>query len=128
LLYSVVLVSAVQQCESAIIIHTHTHIYIYSLRLEPASPSPPHPLGCRSTRLNSPCPIAASHQPSVLHVVVCMCHRCSLSSCPPLLLANPFSGPWSPLTEMSTHTHTHTVQNRACPCERKGLHHTGGYS
>ena len=75
LLYHVVLVSALQQCESATGIHmsppSWTHL-------------PPHPtsLSChRALSLSSLCHIAISHWLSVLHMVMCMfqCYSFKLS-------------------------------------------------
>ena len=52
------------------------YVYIYPLLLEPAS----HPSrSSQSTELNSLCYTAASHQPSISHMVVYTCQRFSLS-------------------------------------------------
>ena len=78
LLYSVALVSAVQRCESVLI------IYVYPLPLELPSP-PPQPLGHQSVRLVSVCFTATSHQLSTLHMMVCVCQCYFLSLFHPLL-------------------------------------------
>lgn len=66
--YSVVLVSAVQQCDSIIIIH---YFYMYKI-YTPLSPIPP-PRSSQSARLVPLCYTAASHQPWVLHMIVYIC-------------------------------------------------------
>ena len=64
MLYNVVLVSAIPQGESAIII-------CIPLGLEPPSPpATPPPRSPRSARLNSLCYIATSHQLSVSHLMI----------------------------------------------------------
>ena len=74
LLYNVVLVSAVQQCESAIPVHVPS--------LSWASLTSPHPtpLGRHSTGLGSLCYTAAFHQPFILQMVVYTCQRHFLHS------------------------------------------------
>ena len=84
LLYKVLLVSAIQQCTWAIIIH-----------ISPPSPSPVPPiLVITEARLGSLCYIAASPQLSVLYMVAYICRRCFLNSslCPsPTVSTIPFS-------------------------------------
>ena len=86
MLYNVVLVSAIQQHESAVI-HTDTHTS--SLSLESPSPSCPAPLGRHRTPLCSLCYTAASHLLIILHMIcICQCYFLS-SSCPLLPLLCP---------------------------------------
>ena len=74
--YNVGLVSAIQQCDSIIIIH---YFYMYKI-YTPLSPIPP-PRSSQSARLFSLCYTATSHQPSVLHMIVyiCWCYFLHLS-------------------------------------------------
>ena len=78
LLYHTVLLSATQQLKSAISLGVSP-----GTSLPPALPHPT-PLSCQSAGW-TPCYTAASHQPSVLHLVVraSQCHALNLS--PPLL-------------------------------------------
>ena len=71
LLYNSVLVSAIQQYKSVIIIYIYIYIpSLLSLLLLP----PPHPSrSSQSARLGSLGYIATSHLLSVLHMVVCIC-------------------------------------------------------
>ena len=79
--FTMLLVSAVQQSESAIRIH----ISPYALPLEPPShPSYPIPLGPHKVLSWSLCYAAAYHEPSILHLVVyiCQCYSLALSQLP----------------------------------------------
>ena len=86
LLYSAVLVSALQQWESATRVHTsplswhEPQVYIRPLRLEP--PSHPSWLS-QSTRLSSRCYIATFHC-CLFHMWQCICFSASLSIHPTL--------------------------------------------
>ena len=67
LLYSVVLVSAIQQCKSAIILHLSPPSWIFF-------PPPSHSFrSSQSARLGSLCYTETSYQLSVLHMVVYIC-------------------------------------------------------
>ena len=79
LLYNVVLVSAIWQHESAIIIHIFP-----SLRNFPPIPHPT-PLGHHRVRLSSLCYMATSHQLFILHMTVYICQFYFLHSPHPLL-------------------------------------------
>ena len=51
-------------------------LYIYPLLLEPPSTRPSHPSrSLQSIRLGSLCYLAASHQPSALHMIVFICQH-----------------------------------------------------
>ena len=84
LLYNVVLVSAIQQCKSAIIICVYLSSF---LSLPPLSLSHPS-RSSQNTRLDSLWHIATAHQLSILHTALCICWCCSLhlahSLLPPL--------------------------------------------
>ena len=105
LLYNVVLVSAIQQCKLAIIIHVCVYTYIYVcvyiyislpsfLSLPPLSLSHPS-RSSQNTRLDSPCHTATAHQLSILHTVLRICLHLSHSLLPPVS-ASPFSTSVSP--------------------------------
>ena len=81
MLYNVVLVSAVQQHESAYIsLWTSIHA---SSPSEAFLALPSHPSrSSQSAGLGSPCSAAASHQLAVSQMGVCTCQRCSLNLCP----------------------------------------------
>ena len=69
------LVSAVQQCMNQLC------VCIYPLPLESPTTRPGHlPRSSESSELSSLCQTEASHQPSVLHVVGCICQSYSSQS------------------------------------------------
>ena len=83
MLYNIVLVSAIQQHESATGIHMSPPS---GTSLPPPTPSTPP--GChRAPGLSSLHRTADSHLPSILHTVVCMFPCCSLDPSHPLLPA-----------------------------------------
>ena len=80
LLYNIVLVSAVQQCESAISIHTPPPSW-GSLPHLPSHPS----RSSQRTYPSSLCSTAACRWLSISHVVMCICQHYSPNSFHPLL-------------------------------------------
>ena len=72
LIYNIVLVSGVQQSES--VIHIHMFPYLFPLASPSLPPSPSHPSRwSQSMELITLCYAAASHQLSILHLVVYIC-------------------------------------------------------
>ena len=85
MLYNVVLVSAVQQCESDIYLYIYISIYLYISAIPP-TPDPTPPRSLQSIRLGSLRYTAASQWLSILPRVLYMCQCYSLNSSHPLPL------------------------------------------